>query len=190
MCALKAVCQNSEQRGIHANAPMIPSNIRTGLVGEVEESTEHTDTVIALMRVFMKDAIVVAGRYTCAQGRNSVSGVDMQRALKYCARTFFQRDDNDLADVVRREQEEMQNESTDEEDESTDGDEGETDEDAESTDESEGEGEEDTYGGVPDPSDVQLARNVDTVVQHWEAWQPDDPVHALIKRAIDNTPVQ
>ena len=168
---------------------MIPSTIRTGLVGEVNESTEHTNTVIALMRVFMKDAIVVAGRYTCAQGRNSVSGVDMQRALKYCARTFFQRDDTDLADVVRREQEEMQNESTGEDDESTDG-EGETDEDAESTDDSDGDGEEDTYTGVPEPSDVQLARNVDTVVQHWEAWQPDDPVHALIKRAIDNTPVQ
>lgn len=162
---------------------MIPSTIRSGLVGEVEESTEHTDTVIALMRVFMKDAIVVAGRYTCAQGRNSVSGVDMQRALKYCARTFFQRDDNDLANVVRREQEEMQNESTDEEEESTD-------EDAESAVESEGEGEEDTYTGVPDPSDVQLARNVDTVVQHWDAWTPEDPVYALIKRAIDNTPVQ
>ena len=179
---------------------MIPSTIRTGLVGEVEESTEHTDTIIALMRVFMKDAIVVAGRYTCAQGRNSVSGVDMQRALKYCARTFFQRDDNDMADVVRREQEEMQNENTDEE--STDGeretDEGEgstdgereTDEDAESTDENKGDGEEDTYAGVPDPSDVQLARNVDTVVHHWDAWRPDDPVHALIKHAIDNTPVQ
>jgi len=162
---------------------MIPSTIRTGLVGEVEEGTEHTDTVIALMRVFMKDAIVVAGRYTCAQGRNSVSGADMQRTLKYCARTFFQRDDNDLADVVRREQEEMQNESTDEEEESEDDDDDATDE--------EDEGEEDeTYTGVPEPSDVQLARNVDTVVQHWDAWHPEDPVHVLIKRAIDNTPVQ
>lgn len=168
---------------------MIPSTIRTGLVGEVEGSTEHTNAVIALMRVFMKDAIVVAGRYTCAQGRNGVSGVDMQRALKYCARTFFQRDDNDLEDVVRREQEEMQNESTDEEEENTD-DEEVTDEDAESMGESEGEEEGDTYTGVPEPSDVQLARNVDTVVQHWDMWQPEDPVHALIKRAIDNTPVQ
>jgi hypothetical protein len=167
---------------------MIPSTIRTGFVGEVDESTEHTDTVIALMRVFMKDAIVVAGRYTCAQGRNSVSGADMQRALKYCARTFFQRDDNDLADVVRREQEEMQNESTDEEEEGTDDEEA-TDEDVESTDDTEEE-EGETYTGVPEPSDVQLARNVDTVVQYWDVWQPDDPVHALIKRAIDNTPVQ
>lgn len=170
---------------------MIPSVIRTGLVGEVEENTEHTNTVIALMRVFMKDAIVVAGRYTCAQGRNSVSGADMQRALKYCARTFFQRGDDDLADIVRREQEEMQNESTDEEEESEDGDEA-TDEEVESTGESEeDEGHEDeTYAGVPEPSDVQLARNVDTVVQHWDAWNPEDPVHAIIKRAIDNTPVQ
>lgn len=171
---------------------MIPSTIRTGLVGEVREGTEHTDTVIALMRVFMKDAIVVAGRYTCAQGRNSVSGTDMQRALKYCARTFFQRDDADLADVVRREHEEMQNESTDEDEESTDDEEA-TDEEVESTEESEeGEDEEheETHTGVPEPSDVQLARNVDTVVQHWDAWNPEDPVHALIKRAIDNTPVQ
>lgn len=170
---------------------MIPSTIRTGLAGKVEEGTEHTDTVVALLRVFMKDAIVVAGRYTCAQGRNSVSGADMQRALKYCARTFFQRGDDDLADVVRREQEEMQNESTDEEEEGEDDDDA-TDEEVESTDESEeDEGEDDeTYTGVPEPSDVQLARNVDTVVQHWDAWQPEDPVHVLIKRAIDNTPVQ
>jgi hypothetical protein len=168
---------------------MIPFTIRTGIVGEVEESTEHTNTVIALMRVFMKDAIVVAGRYTCAQGRNSVSGEDMQHALKYCARTFFQRDDNDLADVVGREQEEMRNETTSDEEESTD-DEGIADEDVESTDETEEEeGEGEIYARVPEPTDVQLARNVDTVVQHWNAWHPEDPMHALIKRAIDNTPV-
>lgn len=171
---------------------MIPSTIRTGLVGEIGESTEYTDTVVALLRVFMKDAIVVAGRYTCAQGRRSVSGTDMQRALKYCARTFFQRDDNDLADVVRCEQEEMRNESTDDEAESTDDEEA-TDADVESTEESDEEDteveNEETYNGVPEPSDVQLASNVDTVVQHWDEWHPDDPVHALIKRAIDNTSV-
>jgi Mg-chelatase subunit ChlI len=155
------------------------------------------------MRVFMKDAIVVAGRYTCAQGRNSVSGEDMQRALKYCARTFFQRDDNDLADVVRREQEEMQNESTGEDEESEEedeedeedeegeeGEEGEEDEESENEIKESEDEDDETYTGVPDPSDVQLARNVDTVVQHWDAWQPEDPVHVLIKRAIDNTPVQ
>ena len=151
---------------------MIPSTIRTGLVGEVEEeNTQHVDTVIALMRVFMKDAILVAGRYTCAHERNSVTGEDMQRALKYCARTFFQRDDNDLTEVVQREQEAMLEEETDEE---------ETDETKE---------EEKYTGAAPDESDLQLARNVDTVVAHWDKWDPEDPVHALIKRAIDNTPV-
>lgn len=150
------------------------------------ESTEaDTNTMIALMRVFMRDAIVVAGRYTCAQGRSSVSGVDMQCALKYCARTFFDRDDSDLMDVVRREQEEMRDESTDNEMENTD-DEA-TDDEAESEEEEEEDG--NTYKGVPDPSDVQLAHNVDTVVQHWDVWDPKDPVHALIKRAIDNTSV-
>jgi hypothetical protein len=113
----------------------------------------------------------------------------MQHALKYCARTFFQRDDNDLADVVGREQEEMRNETTSDEEESTD-DEGIADEDVESTDETEEEeGEGEIYARVPEPTDVQLARNVDTVVQHWNAWHPEDPMHALIKRAIDNTPV-
>lgn len=159
---------------------MIPSTIRTGLVGEVEEeSTQHVDTVIALMRVFMKDAILVAGRYTCAHERNSVTGEDMQRALKYCARTFFQRDDNDLAEVVRREQEAMLEEETDEEG---------TDEEEE-TEETETEEGEKYTGATPDESDLQLARNVDTVVAHWDKWNPEDPVHVLIKRAIDSTPV-
>ena len=162
---------------------MIPSTIRTGFVGEVEENTEHVETVIALMRVFMKEAILVAGRYTCAQERNSVTAEDMQRALKYCARTFFQRDDNDLAEVVRCEQEAMLEEETDEE--------GESEEEEESEEEGESDGEEDEKytGATPDASDVQLARNMDTVVAHWDKWNPQDPVHVLIKRAIDNTPV-
>ena len=160
---------------------MIPTTIRTGLVGEVEEDhSEHVNTVIALMRVFMKDAILVAGRYTCAHERKRVTGEDMQRALKYCARTFFQRDDQDLADVVRREQEAMQEETDDD-------DEGETEEEEE-TDEEEEE-EENFTGSIANASDMQLARNVEAVVTHWDRWNPEDPVHALIKRAIDNTPV-
>lgn len=157
--------------------------MRTGVVGDVVGNTADTETVIALMRVFMKDAITVAGRYTCAHGRTSVSGLDMQRALKYCARTFFERDDTDLANIVGREQEEMMNEETTDEEE-------ESDENGEEEDCEEEDCEEDEkYTGVPDSSDLQLARNVDTIVQHWDAWNPEDPVHALIKRAINNTPV-
>ena len=153
---------------------MVPTTLRTGLVGEEADGGAAETTVVALMRVFMKDAILVAGRCTCAQGRRTVTGEDMQRALKYCARTFFERDDQDLSEVLERERREMDDEE--EEDEEM--------EDEEMDDE-----EEDGEEEEPDPSDVQLSRNVDTVVEHWHLWTPDDPVHALIKRAIDNTPL-
>ena len=153
---------------------MVPTTLRTGLVGEEADGGAAETTVVALMRVFMKDAILVAGRCTCAQGRRTVTGEDMQRALKYCARTFFERDDQDLSEVLERERREMDDEE--EEDEEMDD---------EEMDDEEEDGEEEE----PDPSDVQLSRNVDTVVEHWHLWTPDDPVHALIKRAIDNTPL-
>ena len=165
---------------------MFPSTIRTGFVMGEEtgpnETSSETEMVVALMRVFMKDAIVVAGRYTCAHGRRSVSGEDMQRALKYCARTFFQRNDQELSDVLKREQEEMQEEEEEEESE-----EGEEEEESE---EESGENEEEEHNESEiDPSDVQLAKNVDCVVKNWDIWNPEDPVYALIKRAIDNTPI-
>lgn len=42
---------------------------------------------------------------------------------------------------------------------------------------------------TPDESDTQLARHVDVIAQTWHLWEPDDPVHRLIKEAIDNTAV-
>ena len=168
---------------------MVPTTLRTGLVGEEADGGAAETTVVALMRVFMKDAILVAGRCTCAQGRRTVTGEDMQRALKYCARTFFERDDQDLSEVLERERREMDDEE--EEDEEMDDEEmdDEEEEDEEMDDEEMDDEEEDGEEEEPDPSDVQLSRNVDTVVEHWHLWTPDDPVHALIKRAIDNTPL-
>ena len=45
-----------------------PTRLRTGF-GDVEEEDDDdaTDTVFALMRVFMKDAIVVAGQHARAR---------------------------------------------------------------------------------------------------------------------------
>ena len=37
--------------------------------------------------------------------------------------------------------------------------------------------------------DERLAHQIDIIVGVWELWQPEDPVHRLLKRAIDNTPV-
>ena len=164
---------------------MVPTTLRTGLVGEEVDDGAAETTVIALMRVFMKDAILVAGRCTCAQGRRTLTGEDMQRALKYCARTFFERDEQDLSEVLERERREMDEEDEEDDGEEDEEDDEEDDEENDEEDDEEDEGEE--YQGDPDPSDVQLSRNVDTVVEHWHRWTPDDPVHALIKRAIDNT---
>ena len=155
--------------------------MRTGLLGEVETSEAEeatTDTVVALMRVFMKDAIVVAGRYTLGQGRTTVRGEDMRGALMYCARTFFQ--DPDMYQKIADEQAEMDEEESSEE--------GEDEEEEEEREDEEESGDE-VGDDAPDPRDVQLVRHVDTIVATWDKWAPDDPVHQLIKRAIDQTPL-
>lgn len=173
---------------------MLPA-MRSGLVGEVGEShdnQEMLDTVAALMRVFMRDAIDVAARYTSASRRRVVRGVDMRHALMYCARLFFQRDDAEIQALVAREREAMEAESTDSE-ESTDDGEGEEGEEEPSDEEGEeGEDEEeqsDADVDAPvDEADRRLVVKVDRIVASWPHWQPTDPVHLIIKRAIDNTP--
>ena len=37
--------------------------------------------------------------------------------------------------------------------------------------------------------DFALVKQVDTIEQTWELWSPTDPMHLLLKHAIDNTPV-
>ena len=66
---------------------MIPT-MRTGLIGEVTQNMDHMNTVAALMRVFMREAITISGRYTIACGRQTVTATDV-RKLMYCARTFL-----------------------------------------------------------------------------------------------------
>ena len=153
---------------------MIPQ-MRTGLVGEVDDSVgmEHLETVAATLRIFMKDAIRVAGRYAVACERREVCGNDMKLALMYCARTFFQRSDAELSTDVTNERALMEEESESGEEEEED-------------EEEEGSGDEEDL--APTEEDRQLRRNVDTIARHWDMWTPDDPVHVLIKRAIDNTP--
>ena len=155
--------------------------MRTGLMGEVEASAEERqmlDQVLALLRVFMKDAIVVAGRYTQGHKRREVTGDDMRKALMYCARTFFEQDG--LEGKVESERVEME----EEEEESGEEESGEEESGAEESGEEESDEEE---GEEPEARDVQLVRHVDTIAQHWHLWQPTDPVHQMIKRAIDNT---
>jgi Mg-chelatase subunit ChlI len=167
----------------------LPS-MRSGVVGDTnmsEAEIEVLDNVAALMRLFTKDSLTVAGRYAHANGRRSVTGHDMRAALMYCARTFFEKGDSELETLVKEEREEMAEEDSDENDsEESDGEESEHDN-------------EDHFGSTPaseteentsipiEPSDMALAKHVDAIVAVWDHWQPIDPVHCLIKRAIDHT---
>ena len=96
---------------------MIP-DMRTGLVGEVEDSEmdDTMRTVGALMRVFCKNSIDIASTYTFAKGRHVVKGEDMKKSLMYVARTFFQSEDLDKkVELERMEMEEEEKEEEEEE---------------------------------------------------------------------------
>jgi hypothetical protein len=160
----------------------IPGLLRSGIVGEDAGAVDDTTltTVAGLLRAFSKEACMVAGRYTQGKGRRKVTGHDMKCALMFCARTYFSKDDKDLSDRLQTEIEEMRDESG----------EGSGEEDEESGEEDGESGEEEQEEECKrDPKDVQLAHNVDCIVNVWDKWRPEDQVHQLLKRAIDNTPV-
>ena len=168
----------------------LPSQLRTGLLDEGDERVDDTlETFAALMRVFAKDALVVAGKITAADGRREVRAVDMKHAMMYCARTFFEQQDGDLRARVEQEIEKMQDE------ESGDGESG---EEGEQSGEEESEEESAEDGACVDgpwhdvpleerASYESLGKHVRAIVDTWHLWAPTDPVHVLIKRAIDAT---
>lgn len=158
--------------------------LRTGLVGDVESSPEDKSTVdktIALLRLFSEDAIGIAGRYTCAHQRNEVTAMDMKCALMYCARTFFEQAHVDLDARMREEMRIMEDESDEETASEDEEDEDNSEEDEEVDDE---DGEEENEDPM---TDAALVSHVNAIVASWPLWDPVDPVHVLIKRAIDQT---
>lgn len=163
--------------------------LRSGLVGETQESDaelDMLDTVAALLRLFTKDSLVVAGRYACAHGRDEVTAKDMRAALMYCARTFFEKGDAELEDLVEKERQAMAEEDSEEDDGEEDEEPSDQSQDEESSASTDG-----AEGGagrevVPTDDDRRLAQHVDTIVRLWDQWHPTDPVHCLIKRAIDH----
>ena len=164
-----------------------PPTLRTGLVGEVgEDATQHLVTVAALLCAFAKDALGVAGRYACGQRRRVVTGTDMRSALMYCARTFFEQGDAVLTARVEDESAAMMRDAEESGEESS----GEESSGEESSGEEHTDNEEESVAPPPSTEDVALVRHVDAVVHAWHLWEPTDAVHVLIKRAIDQTPVE
>ena len=167
---------------------MVPSNLRTGLDLVEEEEEEGEEEIvtefIALMRVFTKESIGVAARYTGAHRRTEVTGADMKKALMYCARMFFQKEASEMAEKLQIERDEMSREEEGEEEEGEE-EEGEVEEGEE-----EGEEEERVFQGEVADSERRFAKNVETVVECWSRWEPQDAVSVLIKRSIDKVRVE
>ena len=187
--------------------------MKTGF-GLFDTDTEQTEEVllfvISALRVFSKDGMVTAARYTIGKGRKEVTGDDMKRGLMYQARKFFEQPDETLYRRIQREIEKMKNESSEEEgeegeeeEEEEGGEEGEEEEEEGEEGEEEEEGEEGEEGEeeegsedednekVDDMSQEQCERlsgHVDIIHDAWHLWNPTDPVHCMIKRAIDNCP--
>ena len=156
---------------------MVPAEIRTGLVGEIDTADVElatVETVLALMRLFTREALDVAARYVRGKNLQEVGCQDMRNSLMYCARTFFSQDNVVLQQRIQDEIEIMKQEEEEEEG-------GE-----------EGKGEEEEQGAEGGqeseaPSERQLVKHVDAICRVWHLWKPVDPVHVLIKKAIDDT---
>ena len=155
---------------------MQPIQMRTGLLSsDGSHDNDMMDRMLALLNIFAKDAISVSEKYARAHGRKKIRAYDMHAALKYCARMFFQNNEHNLHTLIdEMMQEETDNDSEEETDDDTD----------ETLSDSEIEMQE------IDERDVQLAKQVDTIVSTWELWDPTDVIQQIIKRAIDNTPIE
>ena len=70
------------------------AGLGSGMVGSPSSGalaqTSFIRTSMGLLRVFSEEAIKTAGEYSLACGRTHVANDDMQKALKYQARMFFQ----------------------------------------------------------------------------------------------------
>ena len=161
-----------------------PAVLRTGLFGASSDASDDSlRTALGILHAFAAEACRVSGKYAHAHGRRRVTGDDMQRALKFCARTYFSKPQDELeADLndARRWQDEEEGEEG-----SEDGEEEESEEEGEE--ESEEESEDEVFRGTASPETVRTAARVDAVAEAWARWHPDDPVHQIIKRAIDRT---
>lgn len=158
---------------------MVPQNLRTGLDVLISESAadgEQLEILIALMRVFIKEACSIAAICAEETNRQEIRGEDMRRALMYTSRTFFQNQtDDELNASVVAERACMADEEEEEDEE-----------------DQEGLGEEDEEEGGEEEEEKheqfktgKMSMRVEAVVQNWDLWNPDDPLQRILKRAVD-----
>lgn len=146
--------------------------------------------VVAMLRVFAREALTVAGLCALARGAKDVLDVDMGRALRFVSRTLLYKPEfeelyqKELVLMEEEEDEEEEEEGSEEGEEGSE--EGEDEEEEGEGEEKEGEDEEEE--NVDDAKlaeAVRIAAKVKQVSESWSSWAPDDPVEVLLKRSVD-----
>ena len=136
---------------------------------------------VSIMSILTKEAMRTSERFCTACGRNTIAGKDMYYALMYEAHEFFNKNiEDDFLNQLEKER--THTYETDEESDMSD---------EEDNGEEEGNGEEEEN----EEYTTQLVREEDrefhskvlNYANEWETWFPDDPVHMLLKNAIDKT---
>ena len=171
------------------------------MVGSADSKEDDffLQSVMALLRVLMKDAMVTAASFTHACGRRFISARDMKLALQYEAHEFLKQEslEEKFAQAIHAGDEEDGEEGEDDEDgeegeeeEDEEGEEEEEEEDEEEEgEEEEGEEHEEWTSDLRTTDDETIANLHAKVLQYemeWDDWVPEDAAAALLKRAIDN----
>ena len=118
-------------------------------------------TAVDIIQPVFESALVLAGHYVKECGRNTITAVDMQYALKYCSRnlvgkhigTLFPEDDESGSDT-----EESVTEVDEDEEPFT------------------------RYSG-----EDKLMTDVNAAVDTWAEWVPESPVERMLKDSVDKT---
>lgn len=140
---------------------------------------------VCILKILADEAMSTAERFVKTCGRTIITGNDMYYALMYEAHEFFQKD----FDARFYEEFEKESQHTYMTDEESEDDDEESDEEAEKNDDStvqEIKHEAYTLECVI-PQDSGFHSKVIKYATEWRDWFPEDPVHKMIKDAIDKT---
>ena len=114
-----------------------------------------------IIQPVFESAIVLAGQYTKACGRNIITGEDVQYALKYCSIHFVGKHIGTLFPEDSEYESESETTSSDEEEE------------------------EDSF--VRYSGDDQLMNEINQAVDSWDDWIPGCPIECMLKDSVDKT---
>jgi hypothetical protein len=142
-----------------------------------DEADKMTQRVVALCATMLQHAVVDAATYCEHSGRKTVTKQDIHRALRYEARSFLEKVEDDEVDEVELELFGDESEEEDEDNEDNDDD----------------EEEEDAFDAVPDDASeqhmcaCQLCSAMDEIWKTWEDLDWSDPVYLFLKNCVDTT---